>query len=112
MDALRAHGTLIKKVAAYTIQPADPDPVALAALLDGSVNVATFTSPLSLTSLTKTLDNRPVADILSPLTVACIDPTTADAACALGVRVDLVAEEHTIEGLIDILVKWRTIGGL
>ncbi len=112
MDALCARGALIKKVAAYTIQPADPDPAALAALLDGSVNVAIFTSPPSLTSLTKTLDNRPVADVLSPLTVACIDPTTADAACALGVRVDLVAEEHTTEGLIDILVKWRTKGRL
>jgi len=112
MDALRAHGTLIKKIAACAIQPADPDPATLAVLLDGSVNVATFTSPPSLTSLTKTLDDRTVADVLSPLTVACIDPTTADAACELGVRVDLVAEEHTIRGLIDILVKWRTVGEL
>jgi uroporphyrinogen-III synthase len=44
--------------------------------------------------------------------VACIGPTTADAAHDLGVRVDIVAEEHTIEGLVDTLVKWRTQGRL
>jgi len=70
--------------------------------------VATFVDPLSLSSLAEMLNHRPVAEILSPLTVACIDPNTAASASALGVRVDLIAETHTIEGLIDALVKWRT----
>jgi len=106
-DALSAHNTSIETVASYTIQPIKPDPVSLSALLEHGVNVATFVEPLSLTSLATMLSNQSVVEVLSPLTVACIDPNTAEAASGLGVRVDLVAETHTIEGLIDTLVKWR-----
>jgi uroporphyrinogen-III synthase len=49
-----------------------------------------------------------VSNVLSPLIVACACPATADAARALGVRVDMVAEEHSIDGLVEALVKWRT----
>lgn len=112
VEALHARGAQVETVAAYAIRPAEPDPVALSALLNGGLEVTTFTSPSSLTSLTEMLNSRPVADVLSPLTVACIGPTTADAAHDLGVRVDIVAEEHTIEGLVDALVKWRTQGRL
>jgi uroporphyrinogen III methyltransferase/synthase len=108
--ALRDRGALVEGVAAYAIRPAEADPVALSALLDGGLEVTTFTSSFSLTSLAKMVNNRPLADVLSPLTVACIGPTTADAAHDLGVRVDIVAEEPTIEGLVDTLVKWRTQG--
>jgi uroporphyrinogen-III synthase len=109
-DALRDQGAVVETVAAYTVQSAEPDLAALSALLDGNLDVATFTSRCGVTLLTKMLENRPVADVLSPLTVACISPTTANAARALGVRVDVVPEEHTIEGLVDALVKWRTEG--
>jgi uroporphyrinogen III methyltransferase/synthase len=109
-EALRDRGALVEGVAAYAIRPAEADPVALSALLDGGLEVTTFTSSSSLTSLAKMVNNRPLADVLSPLTVACIGPTTADAAHDLGVRVDIVAEEPTIEGLVDTLVKWRTQG--
>ena len=44
--------------------------------------------------------------LLSPLTVACIGPTTAATARQLGVRVDVVAPEHTIDGLVDALVAY------
>ena len=109
--ALRAQGNSVQTAAAYTIQPANPDPVAFSALLDGNVDVATFVDPYSPTSLAKMFNNRPVTEVLSPLTTACIDPSTAEVASALGVRVDLVAEKHTIQGLIDALVKWRTKEG-
>jgi uroporphyrinogen III methyltransferase/synthase len=109
-EALRDRGALVEGVAAYAIRPAEADPVALSALLDGGLEVTTFTSSSSLTSLAKMVNNRPLADVLSPLTVACIGPTTADTAHDLGVRVDIVAEEPTIEGLVDTLVKWRTQG--
>jgi uroporphyrinogen III methyltransferase/synthase len=112
VEALHDRGALVETVAAYAIRPAELDPVALSALLNGCLEVTTFTSPSSLTSLTEMLNSRPLADVLSPLTVACIGPTTADAAHDLGVRVDIVAEEPTIEGLVDTLVKWRTQGRL
>jgi uroporphyrinogen III methyltransferase/synthase len=109
-DALRDQGALLETVTAYTIRPVEPDLGALSVLLDGNLDVATFTSPCGVTPLTKMLANREVADVLSPLTVACVGPATAHAAHALGVRVDVVAEEHTIEGLVEALVKWRAGG--
>jgi uroporphyrinogen-III synthase len=109
VDTLRAWGTQVETVSTHTIQPTNPDPEAISVLFDGSVKVATFTDPLGLTSLAKILHDRSVADVLSPLTVACIDPATSDAAAALGVRVDLVADGHTIEGMTKTLVKWRTV---
>lgn len=110
VDTLRAQGTLVEAVAAYAIRPAKPDPIALSALLGGDVDVATFTSPPSLTLMAEMLDNRPLAQLLSGLAVACIGPSTAEAARKLGVRVDLVAKEHTIQGLVETLIKWHTQG--
>ncbi len=107
-NALSARNTSVETVASYTIQPVKPDPVSLSALLDCDVNVATFVDPLGFTSLAKMLNNQSVVEVLSPLTVACIDSNTAEVASALGVRVDLIAETNTIEGLIDTLVKWHT----
>jgi uroporphyrinogen-III synthase len=37
--------------------------------------------------------------------VACIGPITADTARAAGLTVDVVAAEHTIEGLVAALVE-------
>ena len=42
---------------------------------------------------------------LSRLTVACIGPVTAATAAELGVRVDVVAHEHTVPGLVTALVE-------
>jgi uroporphyrinogen-III synthase len=35
--------------------------------------------------------------------VACIGPVTARTAARLGIRVDVVAEEHTVAGLVEAL---------
>jgi len=37
--------------------------------------------------------------------VACIGPITAETAEELGLRVDVVAEEYTVEGLVRALVE-------
>lgn len=41
-----------------------------------------------------------------PPVVACIGPITADTARAAGLQVDIEADEHTLDGLIDALVSW------
>jgi uroporphyrinogen III methyltransferase/synthase len=109
-DRVRNQGAVVDTVTAYTIRPAELEPDALSVLLDGNLDVAAFTSPFSVTSLTKMLVSREVADVLSPLTVACVGTATAHAVHALGIRVDVVTEEHTIEGLVEALVTWRTGG--
>ncbi len=37
--------------------------------------------------------------------MACIGPVTAAAAAEIGLRVDVVAAEYTVEGLIDALER-------
>jgi uroporphyrinogen-III synthase len=43
--------------------------------------------------------------LLAPLLVACIGPVTAATAHDLGVRVDVVAREHTVPGLVAALCE-------
>jgi uroporphyrinogen III methyltransferase/synthase len=44
------------------------------------------------------------------LAVACIGPVTAETAASLGFTVDIVAEEFTIPGLCEAVVKLLTTG--
>jgi uroporphyrinogen III methyltransferase/synthase len=96
----------VQTIVAYAIEPVQPHPVALSALLDGGIDVATFVSPSAVTGLAAMLDGHQV-DLPSPLTVACIGPATAEAARALGMHVDVMAEDYTIDGLLKALVKWH-----
>jgi len=107
VDALREQGAVVDELATYTIRPAVSDPVALSTLLAEGVDIVTFTCPFELAGLVSILNGRPVVDVLSSLTVACGDPATAGAAHALGIRVDVTPEEHTVEGLVEALAKWR-----
>jgi uroporphyrinogen III methyltransferase/synthase len=107
VSALREQGARVEVVLACASQPADPDPVVLSELAAGRLDMAIFASSSSVLSLAKMLSERPVAEVLSSLIVACISPAVADAAQAQGVRVDLVAKEPTIEGLVDALTSWR-----
>jgi uroporphyrinogen-III synthase len=51
------------------------------------------------------LDDRSPAGALAGVQVACIGPITARAAEAEGLRVDVVASEHTIPGLVQAIVQ-------
>jgi uroporphyrinogen III methyltransferase/synthase len=105
---LRDQGALIETVAAYSILPVEPHPVSLATLLDGGVDVVTFVSPTAVEGLVKMLDGHLIPDNLLPLPVACIGPATADVARSFGMQVDVVPEQHTVEGLLQALVTWHT----
>jgi uroporphyrinogen III methyltransferase/synthase len=108
VKALSERGAEIEAAPAYAIRPAEPDPLALSALLEQEVDLATFTSPPSLTSLATWIEDRPISEVLAPLAVACIGPRTAQAARQLGVRVDVVPAQHTIDGLLEALIDWHT----
>ena len=43
-----------------------------------------------------------------PPVVACIGPVTADAAARQGLQVDIVADVHTVDGLVDALIAHVT----
>ncbi len=96
---LREAGRFIDVIAAYQTRIVlDPD----FAQKVRSSDILTFTSASTVRGFADNLgqDTRIATD---GKIVACIGPITASAATALGLRVDVVAGEYTVEGLIDAL---------
>lgn len=91
---LRAKGWTVDEVEAYRTLPARPPADVCAAA--SSADAITFTSASSVRNY---LDAAGAAAL--PRTVVCIGPATAEAAVALGVRVDAVADPHTLDGLVN-----------
>jgi uroporphyrinogen III methyltransferase/synthase len=58
--------------------------------------------------LAELLDGQLLKELPSPLPVACIGPATIDAAQASGMQVELIPDEHTVDGLLEALVKWHS----
>jgi uroporphyrinogen III methyltransferase/synthase len=95
-DGLRAMGWDVEVVAAYrtvAVRPTEDqrDEVRTA----GAV---TFTSSSTVEQWVEAF-----GDLVPPV-VACIGPVTADTARRHGLRVDVVADVHTIDGLVEALV--------
>ncbi len=105
-DGLTRLGANIERVTAYrTMTPRDASQRALDAFADG-IDIVTFTSSSTVRNLLGLLDenNGPGKDALSGSLIACIGPVTAATARDMGLRVDIEAEEHTVEGLAQSLI--------
>ena len=101
-QGLAGLGAEVERVDAYrTIEPKGAAKQARAALERG-VDAATFTSSSTVRNLIKMLDGE--RGTLDSSTIACIGPATAATARELGLRVDIVAETHNVQGLVDALV--------
>jgi uroporphyrinogen-III synthase len=97
-DGLRAKGAQVDEVPAYRTVPSTPAAAAFDALRAG-VDVITFTSSSTVHNFVAQTAGLSYGDPL----VACIGPVTAATARGLGLRVDVVAREYTIEGLVKAL---------
>ena len=71
----------------------------LQSIFSEGIDIATFTSSSTVSNLVELLGGN--TDVLKDATIACIGPITAERAIELGLRVDVVASEHTISGLIE-----------
>jgi uroporphyrinogen-III synthase len=113
----RGLGTLgaeVDEIAAYRTLPG-PGIAELAALLGAHhVDVITFTSSSTVRFFQEGLLHsgetpQTIATLLAPPVVAvCIGPVTAATARELGLRVDIVAEAYTIDGLVAALVAFTS----
>jgi uroporphyrinogen III methyltransferase/synthase len=97
-DTLRAAGRAVDVVAAYATRT-----VIDARVADGvrDADIVTFTSASAVRGLLANLPDAPAQ--LAGTTVAAIGPITARVARDLGITVDVVAEDFTIDGLIRAL---------
>ena len=101
-DGLARLGAQVDQVPVYhTVTPEASRGIARETLADGRVDVATFTSSSTVLNLLDLLDGD--ISILGRVVVACIGPITARTALERGLRVDIVAKEYTIAGLVGAL---------
>ncbi len=105
-EALRAAGCRVDVVAVYeTHAPPQETVESLARELEqGKIDVATFTSSSTVENFCDLLGPRSVA-LLERVRVATIGPVTSETARIRGVRVDVVAKEYTVPGLVQALAE-------
>ena len=111
VDTLSAHGWEVDDVPAYRNEPVGPDAPGLDLIRRGDFHIITLTSASAARNLAalvspSSIGLQPGGDATKA--VACIGPSTAKAARAVGLRVDVVAEDHTMPGLTkEIIVNLR-----
>jgi uroporphyrinogen III methyltransferase/synthase len=97
-ESLRVAGRGVDVVAAYKTSSVHDPAIAQAA---ERADIWTFTSASTVRAFTENVPGA--ARLGASKTVACIGPITAEAARELGLRVDVVADDFTVDGLIDAL---------
>ncbi len=102
VTGLERLGATVDELPLYSAAvPKEVDAEAMARLRAGEVDIVTFASSSAVRNLLKMLDGDK-APLDKPL-IACIGPVTARTARRAGLRVDVQAPEHTIEGLLAVL---------
>jgi len=108
VEALRARGAVVDAVTAYenVLDGAGADEVR-ERLRSGTIDAVTFTSSSTVKNFVAALDG---AALPPGVVVACIGPSTAQTAREmLGREPEVVAAEHTTEGLIAALEEFHGI---
>lgn len=101
-DGLRAAGAYVDVIAAYVTRlPEHIDDRILDALMLGEIDIVTVTSPSTVHNLLALTGGT----LPETTRIACIGPITAQAAREAGLKVDTTADEYTIDGLVQALIK-------
>jgi uroporphyrinogen III methyltransferase/synthase len=103
ISGLESLGASVDEVPIYRAAvPSEASPEVLRQLRDGAIDIVTFTSSSTVRNLIAMLGD---AAPLQRATIACIGPITAKTADEHGLRVDVMASEYTVEGLVAALVE-------
>lgn len=108
-DELRQAGATVEDIATYrTIRESSPregQPDIYKMLLEGDIDIVTFTSASSVRHFVTNLGEDQAADLLSRVDVASIGPVTAEAAQQLGIATTIMpTETYSIPALVDAIV--------
>lgn len=107
-DELRRAGAIVSDVVAYrtvieeTLPERDPDVYGM--LLQGQIDIVTFTSASAVRGFARIFGAEPAADLLKHTVVAVIGPTTAEAARQAGIPVTVQPAASTIPALVEAIV--------
>jgi len=101
-NELRKAGAEIDVVPTYrTVMPNSDMDTLLARMKEGSVHALTFTASSTVKNFSAMLDAN--HSLLENIVIACIGPVTAQTARDLGLKVDVMANEYTVAGLVEAL---------
>ena len=106
-EQLREAGALVTDVVAYRNVLDDPQanggPDIYRMLLDGEIQIVTFTSASAVRNFTKVLGAEQAAELLNKTVVAAIGPVTAEAAARLGIKTSVQPDTYTVPALVDAI---------
>ncbi len=102
-------GAVVNEVAAYQTEQALENVDALIKRLEeGSVDLLTFTSSSTVRNFKAILQAERFESLIKGVTVASIGPITTDTASELGFKVDIIAQDYTIDGLCKAILEHYT----
>jgi uroporphyrinogen III methyltransferase/synthase len=109
-DILRKGGAIVEDKDIYTVRTKKSDSGQLKQqITSGSIDWLTFTSSSAAAAFFGHVSAKTVNS--SKAKVASIGPMTTEELKKLGIKIDLEAKEHTIDGLLEAMVARRRRGG-
>lgn len=106
-EGLRGLGAEVEEIVAYETRVPDASPAEVRAAFlpeNGGIDVTTFSSSSAVKNLSGLLGSD-AARLINGTLVACMGPVTAETARELGIRVDALAGEQSIEGLVGSVIE-------
>jgi len=104
-SGLKKLGARVDEIAVYRTARPRSNPAKLKdLLLPGNLDVITFTSSSTVTNLLAGLGSAGIRRIRAK--IACIGPKTAATAVKAGLKVDVLAKEQTMAGLIEAIEEY------
>ncbi|MCA1596324.1 MAG: uroporphyrinogen-III C-methyltransferase [Chloroflexi bacterium] len=106
LDSFEAQGAIVTPIPVYETLPDEGAEATRQQIRSGGIDVITFTSSSTVRNF---LAEFPAAELPSGVQIACIGPVTAQTARDAGLRVDIVAEQHNIDGLVEAVRVLRQL---
>jgi uroporphyrinogen III methyltransferase/synthase len=107
VEQLRAKGSVVTDVVAYRTVPENVQregyPDVYGMLLEGRLDVVTFTSASAVRNFSSLYGAEQVSDLLRRTVVAVIGPVTGEAATQLGIPVTIQPAAYTIPAMVDAI---------
>lgn len=103
VERLQQLGWTVDEVVSYRTVPVTPEASVVDELRQGAYDAVTFASPSAVDGFVSAVG---VAAIRSEHTVVTIGPSTSRRARELGLPVDVEAETHSADGLVEALEAW------
>jgi uroporphyrinogen III methyltransferase/synthase len=109
-DDLKLLGASVDSVIVYqTVKPQqDKVEEVRAMLLNGEIDVATFTSPSTFNNFTALFSKQDLIDVCEKTKIAVIGPVTEKAVRAANLNAHITARQSTIESLLEAIIAYFT----